>query len=120
MQNPDMAQALGVNATFVYMATFGIGSALTGLAGGLIAPVTGVVPSMGVNLIGPAFITVITGGASIVTGTLAASSLLGSVSQGITFSSGPVYGDAALLVAALILLRILPQGVTGRFFTKNI
>lgn len=120
MQNPDMAQALGVNATFAYMATFGIGSALTGLAGGLIAPVTGVVPSMGVNLIGPAFITVITGGASIVTGTLSASTLLGGVSQGITFSSGPVYGDAALLVAALILLRVLPQGITGRFFTKNL
>lgn len=120
MQNPDMAQALGVNATFVYMATFGIGSALTGLAGGLIAPVTGVVPSMGVNLIGPAFITVITGGASIVTGTLSASALLGGVSQGITFTSGPVYGDAALLVAALILLRLLPQGITDRFFTKNI
>lgn len=120
MQNPDMAQALGVNATFAYMATFGIGSALTGLAGGLIAPVTGVVPSMGVNLIGPAFITVITGGASIVTGTLSASTLLGGVSQGITFTSGPVYGDAALLVAALILLRVLPQGITGRFFTKNL
>ncbi|MEM8729006.1 MAG: branched-chain amino acid ABC transporter permease [Pseudomonadota bacterium] len=120
MQNPDMAQALGVNATFVYMATFGVGSALTGLAGGLIAPVTGVVPSMGVNLIGPAFITVITGGASIVTGTLSAAGLLGGVSQGITFLSGPVYGDAALLVAALILLRLLPQGITGKFFTKNI
>ncbi|MEL6520359.1 MAG: branched-chain amino acid ABC transporter permease [Pseudomonadota bacterium] len=120
MQNPDMAQALGVNSTFVYMATFGIGSAITGLAGGLIAPVTGVVPSMGVNLIGPAFITVITGGASVVTGTLSASGLLGGISQLITFSSGPVYGDAALLIAALILLRILPQGITGRFFTRNI
>tara|TARA_X000000950_G_scaffold286442_1_gene395372 strand:+ start:2485 stop:3351 length:867 start_codon:yes stop_codon:yes gene_type:complete len=120
MQNPAMAQALGVNSTFVYMATFGVGSALTGLAGGLIAPVTGVVPSMGINLIGPAFITVITGGASVVTGTLSASGLLGSVDQLITFGFGPVYGGAALLIAALILLRILPQGITGRFFTKKL
>ncbi len=120
MQNPDMAQALGVNSTFVYMATFGVGSALTGLAGGLIAPVTGVVPSMGINLIGPAFITVITGGASVVTGTLSASSLLGSVDQLVTFGFGPVYGGAALLIAALLLLRILPQGITGRFFTKKL
>ena len=120
MQNPDMAQALGVNSTFVYMATFGVGSALTGLAGGLIAPVTGVVPSMGINLIGPAFITVITGGASVVTGTLSASGLLGSVDQLITFGFGPVYGGAALLIAALIILRILPQGITGRFFTKKL
>ena len=106
MQNPDMAQALG--------------SALTGLAGGLIAPVTGVVPSMGINLIGPAFITVITGGASVVTGTLSASGFLGSVDQLITFGFGPVYGGAALLIAALIILRILPQGITGRFFTKKL
>ena len=120
MQNPDMAQTLGVNATFVYMATFGLGAAVSGLAGGLIAPVTGVVPSMGVNLIGPAFITVITGGASVVAGTLSASTTLGSVSQAITFGAGPVYGDAALLIVALVLLRVLPQGITGRIFTRNI
>lgn len=120
MQNPDMAQTLGVNATFVYMATFGLGAAVSGLAGGLIAPVTGVVPSMGVNLIGPAFITVITGGASVVAGTLSASTTLGSISQAITFGAGPVYGDAALLIVALVLLRVLPQGITGRIFTRSI
>lgn len=120
MQNPGMAQALGVNATMIYMATFGIGAAVTGLAGGLLAPVTGVVPSMGVNFIGQAFITVITGGASVVAGVLSASAALGTVSQGVTFASGPVYGDAALLFVALILLRILPQGITGRFFSRSI
>ncbi len=120
MQNPGMAETLGVNSTLVYMATFGIGSALTGLAGGLLAPVTGVVPSMGVNFIGQSFITVITGGASIIAGTLSASATLGSVSQLVTFGAGPVYGDAALLLAALILLRILPQGITGRIFTRSL
>ncbi len=120
MQNPGMAQALGVNATFVYMATFGIGAAVTGLAGGLLAPVTGVVPAMGVNFIGQAFITVITGGASVVAGTFSAATALGSVSQAVTFAAGPVYGDAALLFVALILLRILPQGITGRIFTRSV
>jgi branched-chain amino acid transport system permease protein len=120
MQNPGMAQALGVNATFVYMATFGLGSALTGLAGGLLAPLTGVVPSMGVNFIGQAFITVVTGGAAVVAGTLSSAAALGTISQAVTFGAGPVYGDAALLVAALILLRILPQGITGRIFTRSI
>ncbi|MEO0678884.1 MAG: branched-chain amino acid ABC transporter permease [Pseudomonadota bacterium] len=120
MQNPGMAQALGVNATFVYMATFGVGAALTGLAGGLLAPVTGVVPSMGVNFIGQAFITVVTGGAAVVAGTLSSAAALGSISQAVTFQAGPVYGDAALLLAALILLRVLPQGITGRIFTRSI
>lgn len=120
MQNPGMAQALGVNSRLVYMVTFGIGSALTGLAGGLLAPVTGVVPSMGVNFIGQSFITVIVGGASVITGTISAASTLGAASQSVTFGWGPVYGDAALLLAALILLRLLPQGITGRIFTRSI
>ena len=44
----------------------------------------------------------------------------GSVSQAVTFAAGPVYGDAALLLVALILLRILPQGITGRIFTRSV
>lgn len=120
MQNPDMAETLGIRTTWVYMATFGIGSAVTGLAGGLLAPLTGVVPSMGVNFVGQSFITVITGGASMIAGTLSASTLLGTISQGMTFLTGPVYGDAALLLTALVLLRVLPQGITGRIFKKSL
>ena len=37
-----------------------------------------------------------------------------------TFATGPVYGDAALLLAALVLLRVLPQGITGRIFKKSL
>ncbi|MEM9199972.1 MAG: branched-chain amino acid ABC transporter permease [Pseudomonadota bacterium] len=120
MQNPGMAQTLGVNSRLVYMATFGIGSALTGLAGGVLAPVTGVVPTMGANFIGESFITVIVGGASVITGTLSAATSLGTVQQIVTFDQGPVYGSAALLFAALILLRLLPQGITGRIFTRSL
>ncbi|WP_289149961.1 branched-chain amino acid ABC transporter permease [uncultured Salipiger sp.] len=120
MQNPDMAETLGIRTTWVYMTTFGIGSAVTGLAGGLVAPLTGVVPSMSVNFVGQSFITVITGGASMIAGTLSASTLLGTISQGMTFATGPVYGDAALLLAALVLLRVLPQDITGRIFKKSL
>ena len=120
MQNPDMSEALGIPTRWVYMATFGIGSAITGFAGALLAPLTGVVPTMGVNFIAQSFITVITGGASVITGTLSAATLLGSISQGMTFLTGPVYGDAAPLLAALVLLRLLPQGITGRIFKKSL
>ncbi|MBT9386111.1 branched-chain amino acid ABC transporter permease [Pseudooceanicola sp. CBS1P-1] len=120
MQNPDMAETLGVRTSWVYMATFGLGSAVTGLAGGLLAPLTGVAPSMGVNFVAQSFITVITGGASMIAGTLSAGTLLGTISQGVTFATGPVWGDAALLLAALVLLRVLPQGITGRIFRKSL
>src|SRR5581483_2391418 len=59
MQNPDMAAALGTDTSRIYAATFAFGTALAGLAGGVLAPATGVFPSIGGSYIGRAFITVI-------------------------------------------------------------
>jgi branched-chain amino acid transport system permease protein len=118
MQNAEMASALGVPPDRVYALTFAAGSALSGLAGGLIAPVSGVLPTMGTAYIAKAFITVITGGAAMLTGTLVASGLLGTVSTTFTFLFTPVFGEVALLVVAIILLRLLPRGITGRFLRR--
>jgi branched-subunit amino acid ABC-type transport system permease component len=120
MQNPDMAAALKINPSTVYMVTFGIGAALTGFAGALLAPITGVVPTMGIAFIAQAFITVITGGPSIITGTVISASFLGGVSQLVTFATTPVVGDVALLFVAVLLLRVLPRGITGKFFQRSI
>ena len=116
MQNPEMAASLGIDPGKVYAVTFAVGAALSGLAGALIAPIAGVVPTMGTSYIANAFITVITGGAAILTGTFSAAVLLGTVSSIGTFLTTPVLGDVALLVAAIVLLRLLPRGITGRFF----
>jgi branched-chain amino acid transport system permease protein len=118
MQNASMAAALGVAPERVYAATFTAGAALSGLAGGLIAPLSGVVPTMGAAYIAKAFITVITGGAAMLTGTLTASLLLGSVWTIATFLTTPVFGEVALLIVAIVLLRLLPRGITGRFLRR--
>jgi branched-subunit amino acid ABC-type transport system permease component len=118
MQNPEMAAALGVDRDRVYSVTFALGAALSGLAGALIAPLSGVVPTMGAAYIAKAFITVITGGTAILAGLLSAATLLGTVSTLGTFLTTPVLGEVALLVAAVILLRLLPRGITGRFFRR--
>ena len=69
MQNAQMVGSLGVNSAHVYAITFTIGAALSGLAGGMIAPLSGVLPSMGVQYVAKAFITVISGGSAAVAGT---------------------------------------------------
>jgi urea transport system permease protein len=104
------------NPALVYSATFGVGSALSGLAGALLAPLTGVVPTMGGAFIAKAFITVIGGGPSILVGLVSASTLFGAVNQLGTFAMTPVLGEVALLLTAIVMLRLLPQGITGRFF----
>ncbi|MEM8795690.1 MAG: branched-chain amino acid ABC transporter permease [Pseudomonadota bacterium] len=120
MQNSDMAEALGVSTTRVYMITFGLGSAVAGLAGGLLAPITGVVPTIGALYIAKAFITVISGGAAILAGTASAAGLLGAVNGIVTFATGPTIGEVALLISAIILLRLMPSGITGRFFKRSL
>ena len=120
MQNAQMASALGVSTSRIYMITFGLGAAVSGLAGGLLAPVTGVLPTIGATYIAKAFITVISGGASILTGTAAGSVLLGGINGIVAYITGPTFGEVALLVAAIILLRLMPRGITGRFFRKSL
>jgi branched-subunit amino acid ABC-type transport system permease component len=120
MQNADMAAALGVNPGRVYAVTFGIGAALTGLAGGVLAPVSGVFPTIGVAYVAKSFITVIGGGAAIVAGTASAAALFGTINQIATYATTPVFGEVALLAAAILLIRVLPQGITGRFFRRGI
>lgn len=120
MQNAEMAGALGVSTSRIYMITFGLGAAVSGLAGGLLAPVTGVLPTIGATYIAKAFITVISGGASILAGTAAGSVLLGLINGVFSFLAGPTFGEVALLVAAIVLLRLMPRGITGRFFRKSL
>lgn len=116
MQLPDMAAALGYSPERIYMATFFCGSALSGLAGAILAPLVGLVPTSGGAYIAKAFITVIAGGPSLIAGLMASSGLFGFISQIFTFAVSPVMGEVALLLAAVVLLRLLPQGVTGKFF----
>ena len=120
MQNPRMAAALGVLPGTIYMATFALGSALAGLAGGVLAPISGVSPAMGAAYIARAFITVLGGGPAIVTGTGLASGLFGFIDELVSFQTSPVIGDVALLCAAVLLIRVLPQGITGRFLRRSL
>ena len=119
MQNANMAAALGVKPAQVYAVTFGIGAALSGLAGGVLAPVSGVFPTIGVAYVAKSFITVIGGGAAMVSGTVSASALFGTINQIATYATTPVFGEVALLAAAIVLIRVLPQGITGRFFRRG-
>lgn len=119
MQSADVAASLGYNPKLVYMWTFTAGAALSGLAGGVLAPLTGLLPSSGGAYIAKAFITVITGGAAVIAGTLSSSVIFGTINQLVSFGSTPVFGEIAMLALAIVLLRLMPQGITGRFFRNS-
>jgi branched-subunit amino acid ABC-type transport system permease component len=120
MQNPAMANTLGINPARVYMGTFAAGAAVTGLAGGLLAPVSGITPVMGGAYVAKAFITVVGGGAAMLSGTLSASTLFGSLNQIGAYLTTPVYGEVIVFTSAIVLIRLLPQGISGRFLKGNL
>ena len=114
MQNAGMANAMGINTNLVYMLTFGFGSALTGLAGAVLVPIVGASPLLGLSYIAKAFITVIAGGPLPLLGTSAASAVFSTIDGIISYHSSTVVSEIAVLLIAIVLLRLLPLGITGR------
>jgi urea ABC transporter permease protein UrtB len=113
IQNPQIAQALGVDTARMYMLTFALGSALAGLAGGLFALTATIVPFFGVNYIVEAFVTVIVGGANALVGTPIAAGVLGAVNATLGTEYGLYIGRVGLLLTTIVIIRVLPNGVSG-------
>lgn len=114
-QNPAMAAALGVDAGRTNLYTFTFGCALAGIAGGMIAPTVGVSPGLGQTYIAQSFMTVVTAGPAFLLGTVGASAVLGGVANLVSQLATTFYGQAALLGAAILLLRFMPQGISARW-----
>jgi len=113
MQNPTMAQTFGIDIARVYMLTFGLGALLAGLAGALLVPLFGFSPTMGVFYVAKAFVTVIVGGPAPLAGTLTGAGLFGAVDGTVAYLTSSVLGEIAVLLVAVVLLRLLPRGITG-------
>lgn len=123
MQNHEIARSLGVNTRRVYLVTFSLGAGLAGLSGALLAPTTSIAPYMGQQFVAPAFITVVVGGAAnVIAGAVGSSVLLSFVKTPVGLVFGAFSGTVALLFAALIIIQLLPSGVSAylqRLFERS-
>lgn len=113
MQDEETARSLGVDTDRIYMLTFFIGSVMAGIAGGLLAPIVSLVPSLGQSYIIEAFVTVIVAGPSVILGTVLSGFSLSVVNAPVSQWAGSFAGRVALLVAAIVIIRILPEGISG-------
>ncbi|MCE8009092.1 branched-chain amino acid ABC transporter permease [Aestuariivita sp.] len=113
IQRPQMAQALGVDTRRVYGLTFGLGAALAGLAGGLYAPTMTMVPTMGATFIVESFVTVVVGGADIFVGAAPAAVILAAIRASLTAWYGQLFGQIGLLIAVIVVIRVMPGGLSA-------
>ena len=113
MENPGMADALGVNTRNVYALTFGLGSAMGGIAGGMFAMTATISPFFGINYTPLAFITVVVGGgANVITGLLASVLALAGVQTAVNKMVNVYVGYLGMMGTALVILLVLPRGIS--------
>lgn len=113
MQSNQIAQSLGVNTKRMYSVTFMFGSALAGLCGALYAPTMTITPTMGQAFQNDSFVTVIVGGADPLTGVALSGGFLGVIQSVISIHFGTFFGKIGLLLVAIIVIRVLPKGLSG-------
>ncbi len=113
MQHAPMARALGVRINWIYALSFGLGTGLAGLCGGLYAPTMSLIPTMGSSFVVESFVTVVIGGANVLLGTAPAGVLLAIIRTGLNAWHGQVVGQIGMLVAVILVIRVLPDGITG-------
>jgi branched-chain amino acid transport system permease protein len=113
MQNARMARALGVRTPRIYAMSFGIGAALAGLCGALYAPTMTLIPTMGVTFIVEAFVTVVVGGSNVLLGTVPAAAALSVIRSALNAWQGQIVGQIGMLIAVILVIRVLPEGVSG-------
>ena len=112
--NPTGSRLVGIDVRLVGLVTVAAGSALAGVAGGLIAPIGQVFPTMGDMLIIKAFVVVILAGMGSIYGAILAGYALGlSESLGGLYIS-LAYQDAMAFILLLLILLLRPQGFFGK------
>jgi branched-chain amino acid transport system permease protein len=112
VQNPDMVAALGISLSPYMTAVVGISVALAALAGVLLAPITGVHPAMGSEILTASFVVVVIGGLGSFWGVVWAALIVGVV-RGLTVYFMPAAAEASMYVLMLLVLLIRPRGLTG-------
>ena len=116
-QDEKIASLQGITPSYIHAGAFGLGCILAGLAGGLMAPIYTVSPTMGEMPMLKAFVVVILGGLGSIPGAVLGGILLGFIES--LFSTLIDSTVATMIVFALVVIVISwrPQGFFGNRFT---
>ncbi|WP_455280601.1 branched-chain amino acid ABC transporter permease [[Eubacterium] cellulosolvens] len=112
IQNREMVQALGIDISKIYTLVYCIGIAIAGIAGLAAAPLFGVYPEMGTEVLIPAFVVVVIGGMGSFHGSIIAGILVGQVAT-LPILWEPRIAQVMIYVFMAIVLLARPAGLFG-------
>lgn len=107
-----MIRALGIRFQRYRVLVFALGLAVAGLAGVLHAPITGVYPEMGTDILVLAFVVVVVGGMGSFWGSVVSGLLIGLVVS-LTTLYASVYAGIAPFVLMILVMTFRPRGLLG-------
>ena len=111
-QRPDMVAVLGIRLNHYMTGAVVLGVSLAALACVLLAPLAGVHPAMGAEIMTAAFVVVVIGGMGSFWGVVLAAVLVGVV-RGITTFFYPPASEASMYVLMILVLLLRPRGLLG-------
>jgi branched-chain amino acid transport system permease protein len=112
--NPDLAEASGIDSNIVISATFGIGSALAAVAGILIGMDTSLQPTMGFVIMVKSYAAVVLGGMGNVLGAVIGSFVIGMAENLGVWVIPPIWKDVIAYGILILCLFIRPNGLLGK------
>jgi len=118
IEDVEHVEGLGINVSRLFTLTFIIAGTLSGLAGGLHAPLIMVDPQMGLEVLAFVFMVVIIGGLGSIKGTLISAFIVGQVVSIGSLIYAPLAQMAPFAIMLLILL-IKPTGLYGSVLLKR-
>ncbi len=113
-EDREMARVMGIPTERVYLFTFAIGAALTGIAGALLMPVYAVYPTVGLQFVLIAFIVAVVGGLGSVPGAVVSGLVIGVAEILIGFYLSAALQQVLYLAVFLLVLVVRPAGLFGR------
>ena len=111
----ETAEAMGIDGRRLDRLTFAFGAGLAGLAGVVMAPLLSVDPQMGLGFLIPAFLAILTGGAGELAGVVMGGVVVGGSQSLVARLVSPVVAELAVLGLAILVIRLLPDGLVGHF-----
>ncbi|MFH1242734.1 MAG: branched-chain amino acid ABC transporter permease [Pseudomonadota bacterium] len=118
IEDVEHVEGLGINVYRLFTITFIIAGTLSGLAGGLHAPLIMVDPQMGLEVLAFVFMVVIIGGLGSIKGTLVSALIVGQVISLGSLIYAPLAQMAPFAIMLIILL-IKPTGLYGSKLLKR-
>jgi branched-chain amino acid transport system permease protein len=112
-ENREMAEALGVNMSRVYVLVFTLGTALGTVGGALVIPATAAVSEMGIELIVEAFAVVVIGGLGSMRGAVAGALIVGLL-RALAIATVPEIEMLAIYLVVVGVLVLRPAGLFAR------